>query len=157
LAKLIHDSDNTAYKVLRRNTTEDERQTIVESIGLGGLFDDQGKLNAKEYSRLLRALYSSAYLNSKNSQTLLELMDESNFDQYLSSSLPAELPFAHKWGQNLLYDVYSDSGIVYVPGRPYIISVMLHGKSGDPKVNNQKAKEIMHDISKFTYAYIKDF
>lgn len=44
----------------------------------------------------------------------------------------------------------SDSGIVYVEGRPYMISVMIDYD----KMGHEKALQILKDISQIGYDYI---
>ena len=154
IEQLIIESDNTAYRMLIKELTQPELDSIGEAVGLDGFFNDEGKISAKDYTRLLRVLYLAVYLNEDNSQTLLSLMQRSEHSGFLKGGIPNDVPFAHKWGTNLFISVYSDSGIVYVPKRPYMISVMIRGINGDPKVNEAKADLLMKEISQRAYAQV---
>jgi hypothetical protein len=56
---------------------------------------------------------------------LLEILTKSPYSEYLEQGIPESILFAHKIGENIDEKVLSDSGIVYVEGRPYMIAVMI--------------------------------
>jgi beta-lactamase class A len=156
LEKLLLESDNTAYHMLVRELSEEELISIAEAVGLEEFFRADGKVSAKDYTRLLRALYSSTYLNEERSQKLLSLLQRSKFDRFIRAGIPKEVKFAHKWGINENENVYADSGIVYLKNRPYLLSVIISGKTDDQKADQAKAEELIKDIGKRTYEYIKN-
>ncbi len=157
LKKLLVDSDNTAYRILYRNIEANDFTTLIDEIGLQELFDKDGKIATKEYSRLLRALYFSTYLNEDDSEKIIKLLITSSFNKYLSSGLPAGVEFSHKYGENVDYNLFSDSGIVYVQNRPYVLSVMMQAKKNDASVNGEAAEKIMKDISAKIYNYVSEY
>ncbi|KKS89719.1 MAG: Peptidoglycan-binding domain 1 protein [Parcubacteria group bacterium GW2011_GWF2_43_11] len=155
LQELLVNSDNTAHKIFFRNLHADEVDRVVIDLGLYGLFNEEGKMSAKEYSRFFRSLYTANFLNRENSQKLLEWLDESTFDDYLAQSVPAETPFPHKYGENTIQRVYSDSGIVYIPNRPYLITVMLAGNFDASLADDmERARMFMRRVSEEAYAYM---
>lgn len=156
IVEMLINSDNTAYRIIKRNTTLQERQEMAVEVGLGQLFDDQGKVSAKEYSRLFRSLYTASYLNQENSQKLLKVLSQNNFIEFVNLGLPNEIFFSHKQGENTKLNVYADSGIVYVPNRPYVLSVMLEPINNTDKAGKEYAKGIMQEVSKKTYEFIKN-
>lgn len=155
LEKMLQESDNTAFNIFNRNITREEYDSITENIGLDQLFTREGKISAKEYSRLLRSLYYSSYLNEQYSQRLLEMLANSSIQELLVKGLPDGVKFAHKWGINGQEKVFSDSGIVYLENRPYLISVMVQGHYANPESDHQRVKKLMEDISKQAYSYMK--
>lgn len=157
LERLLLQSDNTAYRMLTKNFTKNEINEISEEVGLEELLVQGGKISAKDYTRLLRVLYTASYINEEHSQFLLELMQESEFKNFIRAGLPPETPFSHKWGTNIAFQVYSDSGIVYVENRPYMISVMIQGKSDDQEENELKSNALMKEIGQKTYEYINSY
>ena len=157
LQKLLIDSDNTAYKILYRNVTENDYRQLISETGLGQLFSSEGKISPKEYSRILRILFYSTFLDPQKSQEILELLSRSTFKEFLNLGLPEGVKFAHKYGENLDYGVFSDFGIVYVQNRPYIISVAVEAKDKDRKENIEEASKLMSEISKYVYDYIKNY
>lgn len=156
LEELLINSDNTAYRILKNNTTLEERRELSEAIGLGDLFEDQGKVSAKEYSRLLRTLYTASFLNRTNSQLILELLTKNNFKEFLNSGMPENVLFAHKQGENVRLNVFADSGIVYLEKRPYIISVMVEPLKLSDKEGKHYAQGIFREISQDAYKFIKN-
>lgn len=154
---LVH-SDNTAYTILSRNMTDLERRTIIDETGLEELFDEEGKISSKEYSRLFRSLYTSSFLQRENSSKILLWLSKSDFSQYLSQGIGEDIVFANKYGKNYQFYVYANSGIVYVPNRPFIITVIIKGDSTkDEEEEEKKAQAIMAEISAKAYKYVVNY
>jgi beta-lactamase class A len=154
LKALLEDSDNTAYNILLRNLTPDEVDETFEALGLEELFNEIGQITAKEYSRLFRALYTASYLNREYSQLLLEWLQEGEFSDFLSTGIPAGTLFPHKFGTHEPQRVYTDSGVVYVPERPYLITVLIHRTQGNADDDHADAARIMQEISESAYTYV---
>jgi beta-lactamase class A len=152
LRELLINSDNTAFKMLYRNMTTDELESIIEEVGLKELFDQDGKIGSKDYSRLLRSLYISSYLNRDNSQQVLDYLSQSAYDEYLRKSIPSTIPFAHKIGENQDVQVISDAGIAFAPSRPYLLTVMIDQKAAG--LDRDSALALMHAISAATNEYV---
>lgn len=150
----ISQSDNTAYRALLRLTSEEERQELVEELGLTQLFNEGQSVSAKQYSRILRALYSASYLNREESDDFIKFMVDTTFPGYIRNGIPAEVLVAHKYGKQVVLNVYSDAGIVYVPGRPYILTIMVQSKTG---VGEEKAAELISLLSSEIYTYVSTF
>ena len=151
LEELLVRSDNTAYLILLRNLPKSEISMMREALGLDLLFDAEGKINAKEYSRFFRSLYTSSYLSLKDSQYLLDLLNHAEFTYFLRQEVPPTIPFPHKFGTQPEGHVYNDSGIVYVPNRPYLITVTVQGDGREGE--ERRVQEFMNRISAITYAY----
>ncbi|MBP6946262.1 MAG: serine hydrolase [Candidatus Pacebacteria bacterium] len=155
LEEMLATSDNTAYFILSRNLTVGEVNHVISNLGLEKLLTEDGRVSAKEYSRFLRSLYSANFLNRENSQRILEWLDASTFEDFLAHSISNDIPFPHKFGENTEVRIYADSGIVYVPNRPFIISVMIQGS---PKLSLEEdraqAIAFMRAVSQEAYEYI---
>lgn len=154
LEDLIVRSDNTAYRILLRNLPGSEISGLAEAIGLDNLFDTNGEVTTKEYSRLMRSLYTANYLSRENSQYLLELLDKAEFKDFLRSPVPEEVSFPHKFGAGLDNHTYNDSGIVYLKNRPYLITVMI--ESADTvksEIELAEVKRTMKAISNMSYQF----
>ena len=154
LEKLLLYSSNPAYTMLKREVTSTELAGIVNAVGLEELFTPEGKVSAKEYSRLFRALYTASYLKPENSQMLLSNIQKSSTESFLKAGLPKNIPFAHKWGENSFYNVHSDSGIVYVSKRPYLITVMIQPKATKVSTSSEYSKGLMKEISEKSYQFV---
>jgi hypothetical protein len=154
LEELLVNSDNTAYQILKRNVHQDDVIQVINDLGLEELFLTDGRMNAKEYSRLFRALYTSSFLTREHSSMLLSWLDASTFDDFLANELTTLVPFPHKYGENIDLHVYSDSGIVYIPNRPYLITVMVEGRKDRPYLENKAvAERFMHSVSEEAYRF----
>jgi beta-lactamase class A len=151
IKETLINSDNTAHKILVRNLSSEEYTSMFETLGMEQLFNDDYNITAKEYSRVFRALYNASYLNRSNSQQLLQWLSESKFDEFVGSGLAPKTIFSHKIGEEFQEVVFLDSGIVYVPNRPYLITIMVEVKDGG---GVEHAQEIMKELSKSAYDYV---
>ena len=129
-----------------------ELDSIIIETGLEDLFDRGGFFSAKEYSRLWRVLYTSSFLKRENSTRILKWLSETDFDEYLASSVDKNIVFSHKWGLNQNHHVFLDSGIVYIPNRLYIITVMIQGDGSAGE--EERATMMMQNIGSTVYNYI---
>lgn len=154
LSELLINSDNTAYKALLRNVEITYLTDMVSSLGLEDLFQNDGKMSAKEYTRFFRSLYTSSYLCREYSNKILDLMAKSHFGEYIKSGIPNNIKFSHKIGENYLYNSYSDAGIVYVKNRPYYIAIMYETQNQEK--DKEKVTEFMGEASKIIYEYIEN-
>ncbi len=151
LKTLLVDSDNTAQHALLRNISLDNMQVLISGVGLEGLSNSDSKISAKEYTRFFRILFFSSYLLPKNSQRIIELLSEATFHDFISSGMPPNVTFAHKYGEDINNQIYLDSGIIYIKNRPTMITVMLQG------LKEVKAKEVMSDIGYEAYRYVSNY
>ena len=150
LEELLVNSDNTAQNIFKHQLIVDDYIKFQYETGLQDLYNDKGLISAKEYSRILRVLYTSSFLEPENSEKILEYMSVATFKDYLSQGIPSDIKFAHKYGENKEYNIFADSGIVYVTNKPYMITVMIKGK--DSTVETRAwAKQLMKEISEHAY------
>src|SRR3989344_74700 len=147
----LSDSDNTAHFILIRNLEIEEISDVYDHMGLKQFLSTEGKMSAKQYSVLLRSLYSASYVSENNSQKLLSYLSRSQFNDFLQSGIPADVSFAHKIGIADDTITYLDSGIVYVKSRPYLLTVMVQSKE------KTMAKGIMKNISENVYNYVREY
>lgn len=165
LKESLVNSDNTAHFVLLRNLENDEIENLYRHLGLGDIIDDMkrapwerssdNRITAKRYSIFFRSLYNATFLEPAYAEQFIDILAKNKDDQYLGSVIPEDIAFAHKTGIREDDQVYADSGIVYVPHRPYILTVMVQLK-GDAK-SEDHARTIMADISKRVYEYVSTY
>lgn len=155
VAKLLDEmlirSDNTARAILMRNLDKDDIVEVLDHLGIEDIFDSENRVTGKKYSIFWRSLYASSYLSEEHSQNLLQIMAKSETNQYLSSGFPSDVFFSHKIGVIYEDKIYADSGIVYVPNRPFIITVMIQN------YDQQDAENIMKDIAEKTHNYVENY
>jgi hypothetical protein len=148
---LLIDSDNTAQKALLRNVNSNDFQSLIDATGLADLFTVDGKMSAKEYTRLYRTLYFSSYLEPSNSQKILKLLSQATFNEFLSKGIPPGVLFSHKYGEDIDNQIYLDSGIIYILNRPIMITVMIQGGT------ENQAERFMKSVGATTYNYIQGY
>lgn len=158
IKELLINSDNTAFKIFVRNLSAESFEDVITSLGLEDLYNEDYDISAKEFSRIFRALYNSSFLNREYSQMLLEWLSESNFEEFLGSAIPDTEIFSHKIGEQEEQNVFLDSGIVYLPERAYLITVLMKINETDTNTTaKDKSEELMFQISNKAYEYIKNF
>lgn len=153
LKELLTKSDNTAYKMLLRNLGAGPVNDFLTETGLVEFFDQDLNITAKEYTRLFRSLYTSSYLKREYSQKILNLLSLSERN-YLGQAIPADIIYSHKFGENVTEKIFADSGIVYIPERPYIITVLYKGGSEDDKMTTDA---FFYKISNTVYKFFNEY
>lgn len=149
----LENSDNTAHNVLYHNLSASDVADFGESLGLYELFDAEGNITAKEYSRIFRALYLSSYLDIESSEFILDALTRTKYDYYLEAGLPNEVDFSHKFGEKSQTGLYADSGIVYIKNRPLLITLLLRKKDPELSLDSNSALEIFKNVSEKTFNY----
>jgi beta-lactamase class A len=144
---MIGVSDNGATNVLIDRVGMDNVNTMLEGLGLGQtrlrrrMIDlaaaRAGRENTStplEMVRLMEALYRGKVAGSEDALRILKLPKDQH---YLLKKPPEGLVIANKFGS--LDGVRTDTGIFYVAGRPYIVSVMTaylqDGDAGEAAIN----------------------
>jgi beta-lactamase class A len=155
LKQLLIESDNTAHKMLIRNVSSGEFDMFLDALGMENLFNEEYDITAKEYSRIFNALFNASYLDRKHSQMLLEYLAETPFTEFIDSGVPEDIVFSHKIGEEFERSIFLDSGIVYVPDRPYLITIMVDTSANGGGVI--KAQEIMKVLSEKAYNYVATY
>ncbi|MFA6521315.1 MAG: serine hydrolase [Candidatus Gracilibacteria bacterium] len=151
LEEMLINSDNTARTIFMRNLGGEERFNVVDHLGIEDVINENQEVNSKRYSVFWRALFSASYLSPEHSQKLLEILTETPFENYLALGLPKNVKFTHKIGVNEPKNIYADSGIVFVPNRPYILTVMMEER------DKNQMEYLMKLISKKTYDYVSSY
>lgn len=166
LNRILHESlvnsDNTAHFMLLRSLSVDELEDVYKHVGLEDVLNEirhlpaeqQGdnRITAKRYTVFFRSLYNATYLNPEYSEWFLELLKNAP-KQLLSQGMPEDTLFVHKTGIRTGEKVWADAGIVYVPGRPYLVTVMVQQKTeGSPK--EKEAVHLFKEISEEIYGYV---
>jgi len=127
-------SDNSATNVLIDRVGMPNVNAMLDSLGLTHtrlrrkMMDleaaKQGRENIstpREMMTLLDAIYHGKVMNKDSTADFFKVLS-TNKDSWIPRDLPADLKIANKPGA--LEAVRNDSGVVFVEGRPYVISVM---------------------------------
>lgn len=163
LEESLINSDNTAHFVLLRNIDAGELEDVYVHLGMDDIINalkkapnqkevEDNRMTAKIYSIFFRSLYNATFLNQEYSQLFLSMLAQAPRD-LLAQDIPREVPFVHKTGIRTDEAVRADSGVVYVPGRPYLLTVMIQ-KKGKGDLNKQEVDELFKNIGKQVYDYV---
>lgn len=73
--------------------------------------------------------------------------------ELINQGLPSDITFVHKTGIRIDEKVKADAGIVYVPGRPYLITVMIQQKKKG-EFNQEAIDGLFKNISEEIYSHV---
>jgi beta-lactamase class A len=136
IRRMIIYSDNQAYILLNNNVDQKVLINVYNDLGVDiskGYTDPTGNIiSVKAYASFFRILYNSSYLNKAMSEKALQLLGQSKFTQGLVAGLPSDIVVSHKFGERQYMDTRQkqlhDCGIVYLPGKPYLLCIMTRGQ-----------------------------
>jgi len=153
----LTESDNTAYKTLFDQLTDQEINEVYDNLDITvNETKEKNKIypiiSPKNYSSIFRSLYLSSFVTKEDSNYILNTLTKTIFKDKIPANIPDTIKIAHKIGvfddiNNTSQDLFIDCGIVYVPNRPYILCAFVED-------TNEKAQEYISQISKMIYEYI---
>lgn len=147
---MLKESDNTALRAVLSATDSvlplDER--ALGSLDIEFNVDEAGSIDigTRSYGSFLKCLYYSCYNSVENSQHILDLLTQTDFNDRLAGGIPNGITLAHKIGV-FNTNVQSDCGIVYKTQAPYIVCLMIRGESSDTEAH-------FSTLSKKIYEYL---
>lgn len=158
--RVIQYSDNRGVPILLKNMPVSYIDDIYTSVG-GFTLDEN--IRVKDYASFFRLLYNASYLNRNSSEEVLNILSNTEYNGGIVAGVPENIVVAHKFGEFVPADFggtgldinkdevqLHDCGIVYYPGKPYILCVMTRGKNFKDQESAIKA------ISKLFYDKISE-
>jgi beta-lactamase class A len=160
IVQMLVYSDNQALHLLfdylnmlglSQKLEETNREISVES--------ENGEINIKKYSEMMRILYNSTYLNRESSERILSILTHTSFKNGLVAGFPEGTEISHKFGvkenseENEEAQLH-DCGIIYLSTGEHLICVMTKGKNTQEqsslikKIARTIAQEIMDENTK---------
>jgi len=155
LEYMIKYSDNNATFLLKKNLDVAQFKKTYDNVGLPvpNIMDVNYSLSAEDFSVFLKVLFNAGYLSIANSEYAIKLLTECDFKEGFLKGLPAGTPVAHKfgeWGDGGVQHEIHESGIIYLDGEAYILTVMTSGK------NIQDLTKTIQEITQVFYQEIDD-
>ena len=138
LERTIVDRDNRAHAVLMRylNDLGDANALLREEAeNLGIIASNVGSveeaISVKAFLSVFHTLYYSRMFPPSMSEHVLDLLSSTGFDNGLVAGVPHGMRVAHRFGERIAVvggekQLY-DCGIVYYPGNPYSVCIMVKG------------------------------
>lgn len=165
IEKMITISDNTSYNQLMKTVGYTgggvagvhKVNELCRSLGLSrtqlhhglipgeGYFTDGGTnlTCPSDIGILLEHLYTQDILDERACDAMVDLLKRCEDNEEIKAGLPENVAYAHKTGCADSY--YHDGGIVYLPGRDYILVIFSDGTSN--------YQSMMKDVSSYLYSY----
>src|SRR5438552_9097394 len=153
-------SDNAAANILIGRVGKDNVNAMLHGLGLSKTMlrrkmidiaaarrGDENVATPQEMARLLEAIYKGKALNKQATAEFIKQLSTKK-DSYIPRYLPESVQVANKPGE--LEAVRTDSGIVFVPNRPFAISVMTAYDR-----NERAAERAISEVALEAYHYFE--
>ncbi|MDK2784135.1 MAG: beta-lactamase class [Bacillota bacterium] len=145
---MIRVSDNIAWHMLTRRLGKENLKAFMRSLGGKTVYpDDKNFSTAEDLSTYMRAALDFAERNPDVGGLLIDDLTHSIYKDGLPALLPEDIRVAHKVGA--LPAVANDTGIVFLPNRPYILTVMTK----DVGASENPGFQAIGEISRIVYDY----
>ena len=155
---MIHDSDNTATKMLIEHLGKNRINASMKQLGLthtvigtSNLLKAQG-LNfstPRDMNRLLSCICYGKIVSRPACSEMVSLLSNQRYRWGIPKYIPKDIVVANKTGT--LNGIKHDSGIVFLPNSPYAITIFTHDVS-----SVQSAMSLISKISERTYEWSKN-
>lgn len=132
LNRMLVYSDNDAMRLLFEMMPKKVLSEVYGDLSIKEHDDPQDEITVVEYASFFRMLYNATYLSKPLSEYLLGILARTEFKDGLRAGIPNSVVISHKFGERedkeRKVNQLHDCGIVYAPGKPYLICVMTRGK-----------------------------
>lgn len=130
---MIAYSDNNATWMLASRLDKSHLQKIYAEFGLKAPaeFDMNILMTVKEYSTFINAIYNASNLSPEYADYAADLMSECSFYEGFFKGFPPNTRMWHKFGQwkgEGADPELHESGVVYIKGKPFLLTIMTRGK-----------------------------
>jgi len=157
IGQMVDYSDNAAALILMKYFGEEKVAAVEKAFNLSipkNATNTTNFVRIKDYASIFRILFNSSYLNKEMSERALSLLSRSSYKNGIRAGIPDSIGVAHKYG---IRDVHDASGglqegyqlhhfgIVYYPGKPFILGVMTRGGTKEQK------EQLVRDLSAITF------
>jgi len=177
IGSMIRYSDNNALdSLLSDQAINNEFSEIygLYRLPVYSATDTTDFMSPKSYSGLFISLYNSTLFPWDLSEQVLNLLANTTFTQGLAAGVPAGTVVAHKFGENsdvqggtggnqasaqssgtVVDRELHDCGIIYAPGKPYILCVMTKGSgAGAASSSFPTLAGVIAGVSKLVYGQV---
>lgn len=153
---MIDYSDNFATLTLLKYIGEEAVQKVEKDLNISikpEYTELSNFVTVKNYAGFFRILYNTSYLNPEMSQKALTYLSKAVYNEGIRKAIPDSIMVAQKYGKR---DIQANGsklesvqlhhfGLVYYPGKPFILGIMTRGS------NLTQKKRIIYELSKITF------
>ena len=141
LSLLIQQSDNTAWRALRRVLGDSQIDAYAASVGAGDCHQATNACSARSAGRTMAQLARGQLLSQTSTQRLLSLLETTQFNDWLPYYVGRTTAVAHKIGTDPGNGVANDCGVVFLSGDPFAICVFTTAPG-------QTGTQVIRDIAR---------
>jgi beta-lactamase class A len=141
LSLLIQQSDNTAWRALRRVLGDSQIEAYAASVGAGDCHQATNACSARSAGRMMAQLARGQLLSQTSTQRLLNLLETTQFNEWLPYYVGRTAAVAHKIGTDPGNGVANDCGVVFLSGDPFAICVFTSAPG-------QTGTQVIRDIAR---------
>lgn len=156
IEQMIQYSDNVASLILTKLIGEEKVAKVEDDMNLhiSSAYNVLTNfVSVRSYSSLFRVLYNSSYLSKEMSERALNILTGVKYDKGIRASIPAQYVVAQKYGKRDMYDSNNhlktlqlhNFGIVYYPGKPFLLGIMTRGSTVEVK------EKIIRELTAITF------
>ncbi|HEV2851680.1 MAG TPA: serine hydrolase [Thermoanaerobaculia bacterium] len=158
IRRMIVRSSNLATNLLIEKIGASRANDLMRSLGayriqvLRGVEDEKAfnaglnnKVTAKDLEIALTALAKGETFKPASNEKMIEILKAQEFNEKIPAFLPKGTPIAHKTGD--ITGIHHDAAIVYPPGEPPYVLVVLTGGIQDEK----EADRVIAEISRVVW------
>ncbi len=138
LTYMAKNSDNTAAYVLANMVGRDFIKQLMRDMGMIDSSFDDNITTVGDVEMMWRKIYE------EKNQQVLDLLQDSIYEDRVPLGLPDGVNFVHKVGTDL--DIWSDAGIVMAE-KPFVLVIM------NEKVDVDEAKKLVPELAKLIWDY----
>jgi len=153
LLHMIAYSDNNATRMLASRLDQSVLKKLYAELGLKAPdnFDMNIVMTVREYSIFINAIYNASTLSPEYAEYAANLMANCDFKEGFFKGFPPNTRMWHKFGQwkGKEHDPeLHESGVVYIQGKPYLITIMTRGKETNKLAEGMQAicRKIFREI-----------
>jgi len=152
LYRMIAYSDNNADFLLFHRLPEDRLLAVYKDLNVD--YDPGNKadnMSVSSYASFFRVLFNASYLNNDMSEKALKILSFPEFNGGLIAAIPPDVKVASKFGERVFVKQNAEIiqlhnvGVIYYPGRPFLLGVMTRG------TNFGTQADVIRDITRLVY------
>lgn len=144
LRQLINRSNDAVWTELNDELGSEKLESFARSIGVMDYDFDANSTSSKSMATLLQKLYKGQLLSTKNTNTLLSYMQETNYENFIPPAVDKELKLYHKVG--LVEDYVHDAAVISDGQNDFVLVIYTNGNG---TYNWGQRAELMQEITKF--------
>ncbi len=133
LEYMIEYSDNYASRFLSKYVEFEQVQKLFTDLSIKAA-DPQRmamKMNAVEFSAMMKSIFNASLLNAESSEYAAEILARCAFKDGFKKGLPSGTKMWHKFGEwnhpETEFEL-NESGVIFIKDKPYLLTVLTKGK-----------------------------